>query len=61
VYEVIADPFAEGAVHATVTLPVPEVTETPVGAEGTPAGVTWADGLEAGELPTALVVTALNV
>ena len=61
VYELIADPFAAGAVHETVTFPVPEFTVTPVGALGTPAGVTDADGEERDEVPTPLVAAALNV
>jgi hypothetical protein len=54
-------PFAAGAVHATVTFPVPEVTETPVGALGAPAGVVAADGADSVEVPTPLVAVALNV
>jgi hypothetical protein len=54
-------PFAAGAVHATVTFPVPEVTETPVGALGAPAGVIAADGADSAEVPTPLVAVALNV
>ena len=60
-YEVIGAPFAAGAVHATVTFPVPEVTETPVGALGAPAGVVAADGADSAEVPTPLVAVALNV
>jgi hypothetical protein len=54
-------PFAAGAVHATVTFPVPEVTATPVGALGAPAGVIAADGADSAEVPTPLVAVALNV
>jgi hypothetical protein len=61
VYEVITAPFAAGAVHATVTFPVPEVTDTPVGALGTPAGVTVAEGADSAEVPTPLVAVALKV
>ena len=57
----IADPFAAGAVHETVTFPVPDVTVRPVGALGTPAGVTDADGAEKEDVPTPLVAEALNV
>jgi len=54
-------PFAAGAVHATVTFPVPEVTETPVGALGAPAGVVAADVADSVEVPTPLEAVALNV
>jgi len=54
-------PFAAGVVHATATFPVPEVTETPVGALGAPAGVVAADGADSAEVPTPLVAVALNV
>ena len=57
----IGAPFAAGAVHSTVTLPVPEVAVTPVGALGTPAGVTVADGADAAEVPTPFVAVAVNV
>lgn len=57
----IGAPFAAGAVHATVTFPVPEVTDTPVGALGAPAGVIVADGADSAEIPTPLVAVALNV
>ena len=60
-YPVIGEPFADGAVHETVTLPVPEVTLNPVGALGTPAGVTAADAEDSPEVPTPFVVVALNV
>jgi hypothetical protein len=60
-YPVIGEPFADGAVHETVTLPVPEVTLNPVGALGTPAGVTAADADDSPEVPTPFVVVALNV
>jgi hypothetical protein len=60
-YPVIGEPFADGAVHETVTLPVPEVTLNPVGALGTPAGVIAADADDSPEVPTPFVVVALNV
>ena len=43
-----------------MTFPVPDVTETPVGALGTPAGVTVAEGEEAAEVETPLVAVALK-
>jgi hypothetical protein len=58
---VIGAPFAAGAVHSTVTLPVPDVAVTPVGALGTPAGVTVADCADAAEVPTPFVAAAVNV
>ena len=61
VYEVIAAPFDAGAVHETVTFPVPERTVNPVGALGTPAGVKESDSADSLESPTPLVVVAVNV
>jgi hypothetical protein len=61
VYEVIGAPFADAAVHSTVTLPVPDVTVTPVGALGAPAGVVVADGADSADVPTPLVAVAVNV
>lgn len=60
-YPVIGEPFADGAVHETVTLPVPAITLNPVGALGTPAGVTATDADDSPEVPTLFVVVALNV
>jgi hypothetical protein len=42
-------------------LPVPDVAVTPVGALGTPAGVTVADCADAAEVPTPFVAVAVNV
>ena len=62
VYELMAAPPLEaGAVQATVTEPLPAVTELTVGAPGTVRGVTAAEGAEAGPVPTALVAVTVNV
>ena len=53
--------MAAGAVHSTVTFPVPEVTLIPVGALGTPAGVTAADAADAADVPAPFVALAVNV
>ena len=44
-----------------MTLPVPDVTVTPVGALGAPAGVVVADGADSAEVPTPFVAVAVNV
>jgi len=46
---VIGEPFEDGAVHDTVTFPVPGVALTPVGALGTVAGVTEFDATDAAD------------
>ena len=58
----IADPpFEAGADHDTPTCPLPGTPDTPVGAPGTVAGVTGADALDAGPVPTPLVAVTMNV
>ena len=58
----IADPPLDtGAVHDTVTAPSPRTPTTPVGAPGTPVGVTAVDGADTAPLPTALVAITVNV
>lgn len=56
-----APPLFAGAVQDTTVEPFwNEVPETPVGAPGTVAGVTDAEGSDAGDEPTAFVATTLN-
>jgi hypothetical protein len=50
-----------GAIQETSTEALPRVSVTPVGASGVVAGVTLADGLDAGPVPTALVAVTVNV
>jgi hypothetical protein len=57
----MADPLAEGAVHETVAWPSPAVAPTPVGAPGTPCGVTWLDALDAEPVPRPLVAVTVKV
>ena len=45
----IGEPFDDGAVHDTVTFPVPGVALTPVGALGTVAGVTEFDAIDSAD------------
>ena len=63
VYEVIALPPFDGAVHDTVACPSPAVALTPVGAAGTvgPVGVTAAEAAESGPVPIAFVARTRNV
>jgi len=59
---VIGAPFAADAVKLTLALPEPAVAAlTPVGAPGTPAGVTAFDGFDAGPVPFAFVAVTVNV
>jgi hypothetical protein len=61
----IAEPFADGSVQVTVTLPVPEVTSRSVGASGADAGMMAEVGIDRAEVagdPLAVeLVIALNV
>ena len=60
VYLVIVEPpFDTGAVHVTVAWAFPPVADTPVGAEGTAAGVT--EDEPGGELPTKFLATTIKV
>jgi len=65
VYEVIGEPFDDGAVQLTVTFPVPAVTCTPEGASGAFAGVIAVvaiDSADVADAPLAVeLVIALNV
>ena len=54
-------PFEAGADQLTTADPSAGVATTPVGAPGTVAGMTAADGAEAGPVPTEFVAVTLNV
>jgi hypothetical protein len=56
-----APPLLAGAVHETLAEPLCAVAETPVGASGTVAGMTAADGKDAALLPAVLVATTVKV
>ena len=61
VYPVIAlPPLETGAVHETVACPSPGVAVTLVGAPGTVAGVTGAEGVDADPVPIAFVAVTVN-
>jgi hypothetical protein len=61
----MTDPFADGSVQVTVTLPVPEVTSRSVGAAGAEAGMIAVVGIDNAEVtadPLAVeLVIALKV
>jgi hypothetical protein len=55
-------PSSAGAVHDTVTSPLPATPDTPDGDPGmATSGVTGADAPDEDESPTALVATTVNV
>jgi hypothetical protein len=58
---VIAEPLLPGAVHETDALPSPAAAVTPVGAVGTPAGVTAVDAALELLVVTLLVAITANV
>ena len=61
VYPVIAlPPLEAGGDHARTACPSPGTAATPVGAPGTDRGVTGADGLEDGPVPTMVVALTVN-
>jgi hypothetical protein len=62
VYEIIGFPPSEaGGMKLTVAWAFPAIAVTPVGAPGTPTGVTLLEGLEAGPLPIELVALTVKV
>lgn len=62
VYPVTAlPPSTVGGVNATLNWALPRVATTAVGASGTVAGVTLADGADAGPSPTSLTAATLQV
>jgi hypothetical protein len=54
-------PVSTGANHVTVAVVLPGDATTFVGAPGTPAGVTEADGPEETEVPNWFVAVTVNV
>jgi hypothetical protein len=58
---VIALPFALGAVQLTMAFPSPATALTPVGAPGSPIGMTMLEGAEAGPVPNTLVALTVKV
>jgi hypothetical protein len=56
-----APPFEVGAVQVTVACALPPLAETVVGAPGTVAGVTAADGPDAGPVPFAFAAVTVKV
>jgi len=54
-------PLLAGAVIATTAEPLPREADTAVGAFGTEAGVTAAEGVDSALLPTAFVAWTVNV
>jgi hypothetical protein len=61
VYEMIGEPFADGAANETLACPFPGVATTVVGASGTVAGTTVFDDVEEAPTPTAFVAVTVNV
>ena len=61
VYPVMGSPFGDDAAQPTVTDASPRVAVMVVGAVGTPAGVTAADDVDAGEFPDADLATTVTV
>jgi len=61
-YELIAlPPLDDGGVHDTAACALPPVAVTLDGGPGSVAGVTAAEGADAGPVPTLLVAVTLNV
>ena len=60
VYDVAALPFCGAGPKVTVAAPLAGVTLAIVGAPGTAAAITGADGAEAGDAPTALVARTVQ-
>jgi hypothetical protein len=58
---VMAEPLGLPAVHATAALPSPRTAETPVGAEGTPAGVTVSEAALGALAPWTFSATTVKV
>ena len=57
----IAEPLLAGATHCTVADPFPGDADVIVGALGTVAGTTAADGADAGLVPIALVAVTVHL
>ena len=61
-YDVIGEPLLDaGTSHETLASWLPRCAMTDSGGVGTPAGTTANEAGDAGEVPTALVATTLNV
>jgi hypothetical protein len=58
---IAAPPFDAETVNVTVACVLPAVAAAPVGAAGTVAGVTAAEGTEAGPVPPPFFAVAVNV
>lgn len=54
-------PLVDGGDHETVALALPAAAVTPLGALGAVAGVTAAEGVDDGPVPTAFVAVTVNV
>ena len=61
VYDVIAEPFAFGAVKLIVAWPSAASADTLAGGSGAPAGVTDPDAVEAAPVPPEFVAVTVNV
>lgn len=57
----MVEPFAAAPLKVTVAFVSPAVAEIVVGADAAPCGINAVEALEAIELPTILVATAVNV
>ena len=61
-YELIAAPPSDdGAAKVTVPCPCPGTADTPVGAPGTPRGVTAEEAADAAPDPATLAAVTVNV
>ena len=58
---IAAPPLLTGAVKVTTARALPVITETPVGAPGTTAGVTGAEAAEAEPVPIEFVAVTVKV
>jgi hypothetical protein len=58
---VIVEPFVTAPLKVTVAFVSPAAAEIVVGAEAAPCGINDDEALEASELPTILVATAVKV
>lgn len=54
-------PLLAGGVKVTVAWAFPAIASTPVGAPGTPAGMTLLEGAEVAPMPLLFVVATVNV
>jgi hypothetical protein len=54
-------PSPAGARHESCTCPFPATAETPIGADGTVAGVTATDAADGGPVPALLIASTVKV